>query len=287
MRLTKLGHECRAPRQEHLWIRAWMRSCLRQETTFWSTQSTDRQTRTHANTEMMDMINSASTREDAARFRSLRGRGAGSWLDTVLSAWTQQIPLGFFGKIGMLSHLSESTWQVWLWSFSWQRRLSFANMQDGRRPRTHTHNAITADCLRNLHLNHKQETQFRYSDSNNLPDITVFDQQSGTTLDLDIAVVHPWCSDVLGKAEKEDGAAAARREEIKTRKYQQEKLAVIGVVASCKPLVLEIFGRWGWSAQNYLCSLSALYQDEDGRNNPVEFKAIWRKRMSIILQKNI
>ena len=154
----------------------------------------------------------------------------------------------------------------------------------------HTHNAITAvwsDCLRSLHLNHKRETQFRYSDSNNRPDITVFDQQSGTTLDLDIAVVHPWCPDVLGKAAKEDGAAAARREEIKTRKYQQEKLAVTGVVASCKPLVLEIFGRWRWSAQKYLCSLSALYQDEDGRNNPVEFKAIWRKRMSIMLQKNI
>ena len=147
----------------------------------------------------------------------------------------------------------------------------------------YTHNAITSvwsDCLRSLHLNHKWETQFRYSDSNNRPDITVSDQQSGMTLDLDIAVVHR--PDVLGKAAKEDGAAAARREEIKTRKYQQEKLAVTGVVASCKPLVLEIFGRWGWSAQKHLCSLSALYQDEDGRN-----KAIWRKRMSIMLQKNI
>ena len=56
------------------------------------------------------------------------------------------------------------------------------------------------------------------------------------TLDLDIAVVHPWCPDVMGKAAKEDGAAAARREEVKTRKYQQEKLAVTGVVASCKLL---------------------------------------------------
>ena len=43
-------------------------------------------TRTLANTEMMDMIDSALTREDAARFRSLRGRGAGSWLDTVPSS---------------------------------------------------------------------------------------------------------------------------------------------------------------------------------------------------------
>ena len=76
-----------------------------------------------------------------------------------------------------------------------------------------------SDCLRSLHLNHIRETQFRYSDSNNRPDITVrvFDQQSGTTIDLDIVVVHPWCPDVLGKAAKEDGAAAARREEIKTR----------------------------------------------------------------------
>ena len=86
---------------------------------------------------------------------------------------------------------------------------------------------------------------------------------------------------VLGKAAKEDGAAAARREEIKTRKYQQEKS--LGLLPHANPLFWRSLADGDGQHRNIL---SALYQD-DGRNNPVEFKAIWRKRMSIMLQKNI
>ena len=42
------------------------------------------------------------------------------------------------------------------------------------------------------------------------------------SIDLDVSIAHPWSIDILAKASLLDGAAALRREEIKTKKYMEK-----------------------------------------------------------------
>ena len=50
-------------------------------------------------------------------------------------------------------------------------------------------------------------------------------------------------------------------------------------------LVFEHFGRWGSEAAQFLHHLSLQSIDEDGRKNSHEFKLLWRKCMSVALQR--
>ena len=99
-------------------------------------------------------------------------------------------------------------------------------------------------CHGSLNIHHVNEAQHRYCNSDNRPDNTVFDYQSGKSVDLDVSVAHPWSIDILAKASLFDGAAALRREEIKAKKYMGEMLPQ-GSSPPAMPLVFEHFGRWG------------------------------------------
>ena len=116
-----------------------------------------------------------------------------------------------------------------------------------------SHDSIVSewsDCLRQLQIHHKREPRDRYNDSNNRPDIAVFDVGSGANAELDVALSHHWATDILSQASKNDGAAAARTEIRKTTKYSQSKSLVY--LLSVLSLVFEHFGRWGEEATNYL-----------------------------------
>ena len=81
-----------------------------------------------------------------------------------------------------------------------------------------THNTIVgvwSECLSQLHVNHKKETRERYCDCEDRPDIAIMDPVTGTDVELDVSLAHPWCADILSRAarSREDGAAAVRREE--------------------------------------------------------------------------
>ena len=102
-------------------------------------------------------------------------------------------------------------------------------------------------------------------------------------MELDIALSHPLCKDVLSRAAWLDGAAASRREELKHKIYAAQELPG-GFLPSAIPLVFEQYGRWGEEAQKYLRNLSMLSRDEDGRNNASQFTTYWRQRFSIQLQ---
>ena len=52
-----------------------------------------------------------------------------------------------------------------------------------------------------------------------------------------------------------EGAAAARREDMKLARYEKEKHPG-GLSVRVVPLVLEHFGRWGKKAETYLDGLS-------------------------------
>ena len=94
-----------------------------------------------------------------------------------------------------------------------------------------------SDCLRKLQIHHKHEPRDRYNDSNNRLDITVFDVGSGANAELDVALSHPWATDTLSQASKNDGAAAARREIRKTTSTAKSKSLVYFLSVS-SPLFL-------------------------------------------------
>ena len=63
-----------------------------------------------------------------------------------------------------------------------------------------SHNATTgawADCLKTLSIPHHVELRDHYANSNDQPDISVFDACIGTSYDLDISLVHPWNQDII------------------------------------------------------------------------------------------
>ena len=136
------------------------------------------------------------------------------------------------------------------------------------------------------HLDKKiiQEPRNRYCNSDDRADIAIFDVCNGDSYELDIAMAHPWCPDVLTKAANENGAAALRAENRKNLKYSKEILPR-GHHTHCIPLVFEHFGHWGWEAQKFFANISKSSVDEEGKSNANEFKSFWRRRFSVTLQR--
>ena len=121
-----------------------------------------------------------------------------------------------------------------------------------------SHNSVLngwSDCLSDLHLPHQTEPRHKYINTEDRPDITMFDPNTGQNLDIDVSLAHPWSQDIIRRASKESGHAAATREEKKMKKYSEE-LVPGGYVSRCVPLVIEHFGRWGTKAENFLKHLS-------------------------------
>ena len=147
-----------------------------------------------------------------------------------------------------------------------------------------------SDCLRQLQIHHKCEPRDRYNDSNNRLDIAVFDVGSGDNAELDVALSHPWATDILSQASKNDGAAAARREIRKTTKYSQVKIPGVSSF-SFVSLVFEHFGHWGEEATNYLQELSARSTDDGGIRTLTNSSAIGenasRQLYSIAMQRQL
>ena len=96
-------------------------------------------------------------------------------------------------------------------------------------------------------------------------------------LRLDVAIAHPWSSDIFPTSAITDGAAARRHEKRKEDKYQHERRPA-GDVMSFVPLVFEQFGRGGDKAEGFLKELAKKSTDEDGHPNTCEFVGYWRKR---------
>ena len=109
--------------------------------------------------------------------------------------------------------------------------------------------SVWSECLSSVHLPHKCEPRDCYTHSNNRPDVLVYDSETGSNVELDVALAHPWASDILPRAATTGGSAAMRREQIKENKYAQERLPG-GYSPTVVPLVFEHFGRWGRKRQS-------------------------------------
>ena len=62
------------------------------------------------------------------------------------------------------------------------------------------HNCIVdaygwTECLSDLHIPYQVEPRHHYTNTDDRPDTTIFDIETGQTLDLDISLAHPrWCA---------------------------------------------------------------------------------------------
>ena len=105
--------------------------------------------------------------------------------------------------------------------------------------------SVWSECLRSRHLQHKCEPRDRYVNSNNRPDILVADSETGSNIELDVALAHPWAADILSRASTTAGSAAVRREELKLSKYKEEKTTrwIFSISSASSFLALWALGR--------------------------------------------
>ena len=68
---------------------------------------------------------------------------------------------------------------------------------------------VWSECLSDVHIPHQKEPRHQYTNSDNRPDITLFDSETGQKLDVDVSLAHPWSQDILKRASREDGYAQA------------------------------------------------------------------------------
>ena len=76
------------------------------------------------------------------------------------------------------------------------------------------HNYLVAgwcQCLRDLKLLHKKEPKNQYIDNEDRPDIIVYDSGIGANAELDFSLAHPFSSDTVVRASRENRFAAAKK----------------------------------------------------------------------------
>ena len=237
------------------------------------------------------IIDDTSSDRDAARLLSLQGTGAGAWIEAVPTSSKfamnpTEFRLAAFLRLGIPMPFSSCLVKCDCNATLDNEGYHLMTCKLGGGP-VFTHERLKSEwseCLRELQLHHKKEPQHQYCDNEKRPDIVVFDSNSGCNIELDVSLVHPWRCDYLKKTASDPGYAAKKREEQKDEKYQHE-LHLTTSTSSFVPLVMEHFGRWGVKAEAYLKELSKRSRNEEGLPNPAEFKAVWRKRLSLQLQR--
>ena len=68
------------------------------------------------------------------------------------------------------------------------------------------HNSILStwsNCLSELQIGHQTEPRNRYTDTEDRPDIVMFDLETGRNEELDISLAHTWSKDAVKKVAKE------------------------------------------------------------------------------------
>ena len=84
--------------------------------------------------------------------------------------------------------------------------------------------SVWAECLGSLHLHHKCEPRDRYTNSNNRADILILDSETGSDVELDVALAHLWASDILLQPQLVGVQHCEDNKQIKENKYREERL---------------------------------------------------------------
>ena len=79
----------------------------------------------------------------------------------------------------------------------------------------------SSECLSDLHLPHQTEPRHQYINSEDRPDVTMFDPTTEQNLDIDMSLAHLWSQDIIRRASKENGHAATTRKEMRMKNIQK------------------------------------------------------------------
>ncbi|XP_062520998.1 uncharacterized protein LOC134195922 [Corticium candelabrum] len=233
----------------------------------------------------------ASSVKHAARIRSCRGRGAGSWLQAIPSAPKfvlkfSEFRVAAFLRLGIPLPYSQIVTKCDCSRSFDEHGYHLLTCKFGGGP-VWQHNTIVstrAKCLDGVNIPHQVELRNRYTDSDNRLDITTYDPTGHLTKDLDISLTHPHSCDTVQSAAKISGYAAELREKCKMTKYGQQQ-SIAGSDTTCIPLVVEHFGFWGPMTEDYLDKISKISKDANGKNSETaDFRDRWRKQLSVVVQ---
>ena len=235
------------------------------------------------------MIEHSSTK-DAARLRSLQGRGSRAWLDAIPTSRKLAISPGLFClaafiRLGLPLPLSHPVKNCECGKPLDQEGYHLITCKFGGGP-VWSHNSMVnawSECLNRVSLSHTIEPRNLYSSSQARPDIAIYGA-SNFNVELDISLAHPWCPDIISAAGLNNGAAALKRENKKIKKYNGER-HIGGNSSELVPLVCEQFGYWGKDSVRFLNRISLRSRDNDGKINSAEFKTYWRHVLSVTLQR--
>ena len=160
---------------------------------------------------------------DAARLRSTPGRGAGAWLEAVLFSARYALSLNEFCLASYLGLGQPLPFNGCITKCDCGSDLCFfgyhlltCKLGGGL---VWQHNSIVSawsNCLNELQLHHCKEPRNLYIESDDHPDIVVFDPTNGTDTELDISMAHPWSKNTLKRLAEEAGYVA-ELQEIKRR----------------------------------------------------------------------
>ena len=145
------------------------------------------------------ILSNPLSRRSAAWFRSLQGLGAGAWLDSIPSSaklalkpsdfrLATRMKLGLEMPLGSVVPVCECDKDID------EDGYHLLTCKTGGGPIwTHeTLSSVWSDCLQHLKMSHQREQRNLYVNSDDRPDIVVFDAQQGCDIELDISVAHPW-----------------------------------------------------------------------------------------------
>ena len=153
-----------------------------------------------------ECVTTATTRQDAARLRSVQGNGSGFWLEAILSSGkytleANEFRLASFLRLGHPLPFSQYVNRCDCVEVLDEKGYHLLTYKHERGP-VWQHNSIVsgwADCLNELRIQHHKEPRHRYAKNENRPDIAVYDSTRDTSYDLDMSMAHPWSQDAICK----------------------------------------------------------------------------------------
>ena len=215
----------------------------------------------------------SSSQKDAARLLSLQGKGAGAWLSAVPSSKKFALSPNSFILAASVRLGIPVSFPEWVNNCDCGRTLDIKGSDadgfhfitctnDGGPVWTHdSMMSVWSECLSSVHVPHKCEPRDCYTHSNNRPEILVYDSETGSNVELDVALAHPWASDILPRAVTTGGRAAMRREQSRKTSTPRDDYPVDILQQSCLLYsnISAVGGGGGENAFEYLKVLSALW----------------------------
>ena len=167
------------------------------------------------------LIENATSFRDAARFRSQQSKGAGSWLSAIptsgkLALKPSELRLMAYLRLGLSLPLCDNIQKCdcgrATGDSSGYHQIT-CKTRDGPVWSHDSIMSVWSECPNDIKNQHKKEPKDKYATSDSRPDIAAFDTGIDSNVELDIALAHPWSSNIFPTSATMKGTVAARRED--------------------------------------------------------------------------